>query len=139
MSHRFMWDTSINGHTCAQCGMVRPTATPSQSRAVCDALETWQHVTPGALVGHGITANNAPVFKVGISTAQGYAEYRAILDYTGEILTYGYTLNGRPTEEVPATFRKFHAALTIYSTCAMQAYAVAVWAVNMAEDAGECA
>lgn len=136
--HKFLWNKSIDGHTCDHCGMTRQKASDTQYRARYDALDAWQATAPDASVSQGITAHNAPVFTFGVSTSQGYAQYRAIIDATGVTVANGYFVDMRPVESVPESFRKFHAAHTKNMLHAMRDYAVTVWAVNAAEDNGEC-
>ena len=138
-THKFLWDKDINGHTCAHCGATMARATReqylSQSRAIDRAHEI---AGDNAGVSQSATLNGSPLWAVRVNTEQGLAESRYLIDDTGDIVAQGYFVNSRPVDNVPATFRKFHKALTVELRDALSMWAVNVWAVNRAEDNGNC-
>ncbi len=139
MTHVYTWNAETRGHQCRECGAIRPTATPAQNLRASDTRDMWERATPGANVWQSVSSDGAPIFHMVLGTAQGSAEYRAILDRDGDTVAEGYMINMRPVDSVPAKFRKYHSTITVASYEAMREYARAVWAVNIAEhDTTEC-
>lgn len=138
-THKFLWNKDINGHVCAHCGVTMARAMREQYLSLSRAIDR-AHEIAGDKVGvsQSVTLNGSPLWAVRVSTDQGLAESRYLIDDMGDIVAQGYFINSRPVDNVPATFRKFHKALTVELRDALSLWAVNVWAVNRAEDNGDC-
>lgn len=139
-NHKFLWNPAINGHACAHCGATMATATPAQYAARQGAHDTLTRLADNhdASAWQSVTAAGQTVFIFTRNTAQGYAEIRQIINAQGETIARAYRINGKAVEVIPVTFKAFHRGYTPEMQAAIAAYAIQVWACNIAETNPEC-
>lgn len=105
MEHAYYWNKLANGHTCGHCQKAAPTATREQHLTYSRLLDDAE----AALVGGkcGITRTHVVLY---VSTPQGYAQahYGPFGSTNPQV---HFTLNMRPIDAIPTTFRKFHTLL----------------------------